>query len=317
MRDCRRYAQLLPASLGAAALLWLHARPPSTREPAEPCDLQCRIVRDTARFRPAAHFMEANSAGPWIANAYFDAWVARPPASRLLYLPIMWDDILHLDGHFLPTVGKYVATLPRTRSYYTVLQADRGFRHPGMARLRIPRDLDLLLFSAGEPTHAWQRAIPIPLLSPQTAARAGLPKHHAFTFVGFLSTDPLGLRARMCGGAHGLQCFERRPDWARVTEQSVLTLAPRGYGETSYRLYEAIKLGSVPVYTSDTLWLPLQELMNWTEVAVLDTTCDPAAVAVAAAAAPAEQMAARLPQVAGMFTYNFVVNYINMRVEAA
>jgi hypothetical protein len=306
-----RRAALVLAALGASALLWLRTH----YEPG-PCDLQCRIVRDTARFRPATHFVEANCAGPWIANAYFDAWVARPPTTRLLYLPIMWDDILHLNGHLLPTVGKYMASLPRTRSYYTVLQADRGFQHPGMGRLHIPRELDLLIFSAGGPTYSWQRAIPIPLLSPQKVERVGLPKRHNFTFVGSQSTDPLGLRAQMCASVPGLQCFEHRPDWARVMEQSVLTLAPRGYGQTSYRLYEAIKLGSVPVYTSDALWLPFQELINWTAIAVLDSTGDPLKVAAAAAAAPATHMAARLPLVADMFTYEFVVDYIKNRVES-
>lgn len=38
--------------------------------------------------------------------------------------------------------------------------------------------------------------------------------------------------------------------------KSQFALAPRGYGPTSYRLYEAMRLGVVPVYVSDVHWLP-------------------------------------------------------------
>ena len=38
--------------------------------------------------------------------------------------------------------------------------------------------------------------------------------------------------------------------------KSVFTLAPRGYGVTSFRLAEAIQFGSVPIYVSDNFMIP-------------------------------------------------------------
>jgi hypothetical protein len=46
-------------------------------------------------------------------------------------------------------------------------------------------------------------------------------------------------------------------------------LAPRGYGKTSFRLYEAMQLGCVPVYIYDDPWLPYADKLDWNTFAVL------------------------------------------------
>ena len=52
-------------------------------------------------------------------------------------------------------------------------------------------------------------------------------------------------------------------------EHSRFTLCPRGYGSTSYRLYESMQLGSIPVYISDKLLLPWSDELNWDDFCVL------------------------------------------------
>ena len=52
-------------------------------------------------------------------------------------------------------------------------------------------------------------------------------------------------------------------------EQSRFSLCPRGYGATSYRLYEAIQLGSIPVYISDKFLLPWSDEINWEDFCVI------------------------------------------------
>ena len=54
-----------------------------------------------------------------------------------------------------------------------------------------------------------------------------------------------------------------------LTSQSRFTLCPRGYGATSYRLYEAMQLGSIPVYVSDKHLLPWSDELDWSEFCVL------------------------------------------------
>lgn len=47
-------------------------------------------------------------------------------------------------------------------------------------------------------------------------------------------------------------------------------LAPRGWGRTSFRLYEIFKLGTVPVYVyNDKCWLPYQDEIDWSKFAIV------------------------------------------------
>ena len=53
-----------------------------------------------------------------------------------------------------------------------------------------------------------------------------------------------------------------------VMENSLFVLAIRGYGLSSYRLYEAMSYGAIPVILSDPLVLPFSEKIKWNEVAL-------------------------------------------------
>ena len=55
----------------------------------------------------------------------------------------------------------------------------------------------------------------------------------------------------------------------QTTSESYFGLAPRGYGKTSYRLYEIMQIGAVPVYISDQFWLPWKNEIDWNEICIL------------------------------------------------
>jgi hypothetical protein len=83
----------------------------------------------------------------------------------------------------------------------------------------------------------------------------------------------------MLQGKHGvfLSASEWTPEipvnkaeiFKQVTQHSIFSLCPRGYGATSYRLYEAMQLGSIPVYLSDKHLLPWSEEIDWSEFCVV------------------------------------------------
>jgi hypothetical protein len=55
-----------------------------------------------------------------------------------------------------------------------------------------------------------------------------------------------------------------------VSSKSKFILAPRGYGRSSFRLYEAYKFGAVPVYIYDDFpLLPYKEFINWNDIAII------------------------------------------------
>ena len=55
----------------------------------------------------------------------------------------------------------------------------------------------------------------------------------------------------------------------KLTSRSMFTLCPRGYGPTSFRLYESINLQSIPVYISDEFILPFQNVLDWEKLAII------------------------------------------------
>jgi hypothetical protein len=51
--------------------------------------------------------------------------------------------------------------------------------------------------------------------------------------------------------------------FASILRRSMITLAPRGYGGSSFRFYEAIRSGSVPWLIGDVDTRPFKELIDW------------------------------------------------------
>jgi len=54
-----------------------------------------------------------------------------------------------------------------------------------------------------------------------------------------------------------------------ITQRSIFSLCPRGYGATSYRLYESMQLGAIPVYLSDRHLLPWSDEIDWSTFSVV------------------------------------------------
>jgi glycosyltransferase involved in cell wall biosynthesis len=53
-----------------------------------------------------------------------------------------------------------------------------------------------------------------------------------------------------------------------LMNNSIFTLCPRGYGPTSFRLYESIQMKSIPIYISDKFWLPYENEIKWSKFAL-------------------------------------------------
>jgi hypothetical protein len=54
-----------------------------------------------------------------------------------------------------------------------------------------------------------------------------------------------------------------------LTVNSKFSLAPRGYGRSSFRFFEIYKLGTIPIYIWDDIeWLPYKELIDYSKICV-------------------------------------------------
>lgn len=58
-------------------------------------------------------------------------------------------------------------------------------------------------------------------------------------------------------------------DFLGVMLSSKFALCPRGWGRTSFRMYEAMQMGTIPVYISDCHWLPFQKYVDWKEFSII------------------------------------------------
>lgn len=219
---------------------------------------------------------------------HFEQFVENKPGVKDMflhrsYLPVRWTHfyINRKYGQEIADLNQWLDQLPRDKDYFTICQYDDGVLYK-------PDWMDLTVYSAGG-GGGGTRNIPIPLIAepldfldqhpgyfPQMNERKYLA-----CFVGSSETHPI--RGQMLEAFDGLVkqgevmvSNKLSPlEYFRTMQNSVFTLCPRGYGKTSFRLYEAIAAGSIPVYISDEHWLP-DDIMLFPEECKLIIKATPA-----------------------------------------
>jgi glycosyltransferase involved in cell wall biosynthesis len=159
------------------------------------------------------------------------------------------------------------STLDNNQRYFTILQ-----RSTDIAAL-FPSNV--LVFGAGGEGH-----IPIPLIKevPESLRqlRTGQVRDIKANFIGQWDgfNDPDDIRKQMVSVVKDLPGYivGKQPyaEYTRTLARSDFTLCPSGFGRTSFRMYEALAMGSIPVYIyKDTPWLPYQTQIDWNRCALL------------------------------------------------
>lgn len=168
------------------------------------------------------------------------------------YLPIFWTSyyVNHNYGNDkfkLQELHNFINSLDKSKKYFTIVQYDDGI-------LNDLSGLDIKVFGMGGGHYDY----PLPLIAK--------PHPYSFTshrdifcnFMGGLThqirKDLLGVAKR----AGYLVSTSSMPigQYCLNLSRSIFTLAPRGYGVTSFRLMEAVQYGSIPVYISDSKMIP-------------------------------------------------------------
>lgn len=185
-----------------------------------------------------------------------------------IYLPIYWTSIQNHPS-FSSVRYKYEILLqqaircyPKDSVFFTCVQHDDG------PQLTLPPHTHIFGACSGQ--------IPLPLLYEDTKEQLlGVPrlefhrKDILASFVGTLGTHPLRREMyRVLNGKKGIY-FSSRETWSPVVDQddantfleitrrSRFCLAPRGYGRSSFRFFEAMRMDVIPVYVWDDIeWLP-------------------------------------------------------------
>jgi hypothetical protein len=248
----------------------------------------------------------------------------------LVYIPAFWTNI-QIHPNFQSTKDNYnillkraVSLMPPETKYFTVVQADLG------VELSLPPNT--LVFGAcyGD--------IPLPLIYEDTTNRllnTPRPKDKKYlaSFVGTYTTHPLRAKMFTFLGRKPTFKFTAKSGWTnaipadqaqtfiQTTLDSKFCLAPRGFGRSSFRFFEAMLLGTVPVYFWDDVeWLPYKDVLDYSKFAVSIREADIQKTADALKSISAEQyhrMQVEIERVRHYFTLEGMSEYIIQRCSSS
>jgi len=196
------------------------------------------------------------------------------------YIPVLWTDIYLYAPSLVNFLQEDLNNLDPKNYYFTVSQ------HDDAPFQQLPPNT--INFSAGGNI---PNGVCIPLICSQIPKIFDLSKKDIFcSFVGSITSPMEGwglishnIRMEMLEKLVNKNEYVLKPKhWSSeiektrqdlfldITSRSKFTLCPRGYGATSFRLYEAIQLKSVPVYIYyEKPYLPFTSKINWENIAIL------------------------------------------------
>lgn len=225
---------------------------------------------NTNDFRPPPPFTyPSHQKGPLIEEYFYNSY--GDIECSFNYLPIFWTNIYTIMAKYpkkKPPISlqEIIDSLDKKKKYFAIVQHDNG----------IQEDMpdNVLIFSSGGKGH-----IPIPLLC-DAHPKQNEERNIFASFVGVVNdkiNDHNGIRTKMRKTVFTPQhpdfhCIEGKNDisiFEKMMSKSIFALCPRGFGKTSFRMYEAIQMGCIPVYIYDDPCLPYQHKINWEDFSVL------------------------------------------------
>jgi hypothetical protein len=199
--------------------------------------------------------------GPWLERAFHREVEKQGIEFARNYLVGYWTDALRkgngkeLDRLFEQVTGQ--------GSCFTVVQHDRGFWREWPS--------NLLVFGSGGVGD-----VPLPLIVPGLDKRSSRKvRPYRVSWQGRITniTDRTKTRRRMLNAMKGFpgfvtKAYSQPSAYYKLLGQSDFVLAPRGYGKTSFRMYEAMAMGAVPIYVYTEPWVPYMDKLDWNLLAI-------------------------------------------------
>jgi FkbM family methyltransferase len=175
--------------------------------------------------------------------------------SGYTYIPVWWTGYYCNNDYgrnqaALKRLQNYLDSLDNKQPYFTIAQYDDGI-------LNDLRDKDVTVFNLGGGSIKGQniKIITLPLLGQEHKFNFdGIQRNVMCNFVGRIGTHPV--RKKMQDFVFGKQDYYVHfnltiDKYCETLARSFFTLAPRGYGRTSFRIWESLQYGSVPIYITE------------------------------------------------------------------
>lgn len=206
--------------------------------------------------------------GLYLEDYFIDYWKSNNFFTERQFIPISWTSYYN-NGLDRNVLQNFLNSLSRSGKYFVVSQHDDA-----------PSELlppDTLIFSAGGNV-VGNNVIPIPLICSRLKnVNINQTKDIFCSFVGSATHD---IRSKLYnmykdkyyfsqGGWTSKISDNKLEHFKNIASRSKFSLCPRGYGASSFRLYEVMQLNSIPVYVSDIHYLPWADELDWNEFCVL------------------------------------------------
>ena len=234
------------------------------------------------QFRPAtSHVYPPFKNGRYMEEYVYDYIQANKNKieSDYVYIPIFWTNLQNHPGfsnqkhNYETLLSISLKKLPEHTQFFTIIQHDDG------PQLTLPKNT--IIFGACTGT------IPLPLIYEDMTNRLlnverTNDKIMLASFIGTLTHKVrVILKQELISKADIKLITKPHNEWANnietsaaeifieITLQSKFCLAPRGYGRSSFRFFEAMLLDCVPVYVWDDIeWLPYKDVLDYSKFAI-------------------------------------------------
>jgi hypothetical protein len=261
--------------------------------------------------------------------------------TEYIYLPIFWTSyyILHDFADKSGELSNWIHSLDKSKKYFTIVQFDAGIYVQNY-------DIDIMVFTAGggglnigngdlEQDECMRKVhyhdvirtvfcgnkgtYDIPLLCLPEIPLLNLEKDIYCSFMGRMDTHTLRMDIR-----NTLQNNPKFQFWETVDydtykntlNRSIFSLAPRGFGYTSFRLYEAIAVNSIPIYVwEDKICLPFEDEINWYDFCIVIHISKIHELEEILNKVDIPKMQMRVAEIKKVFTFTYTTDYIIRKIE--
>jgi hypothetical protein len=191
-----------------------------------------------------------------------------------LYIPALWTNF-QIESWFnekkelmQESLNNFIKNNPSEKGYFTIVQYDDG------PLLKLPSNTLVYGACAGD--------IPLPLIYEDKSNKLDnyqkINYNNKKIYCSFVGSITHHIRATLFSKFKentnyyfsvnqvwsSTVCNDSASNFINITLNSKFVFAPRGYGRSSFRFFEILKLGSIPIYVWDDIeWLPYKSILDY------------------------------------------------------
>lgn len=253
--------------------------------------------------------------------------------TEYIYIPIFWTSIYTFRSHNgnFDDMYEWLEKLDKSKKYFTVVQNDCGIFVRNF-------DLNITVFSAGGggvniknndimrelEYNGLRRFVfvgntgdyDIPLMCLPLLKKQAVKERDIYcSFAGRYDTHWCRFKmVEKLGNLPEFKFFESTniiDNYNQILSRSIFTLAPRGFGYTSFRLFEAIQCESIPIYVwEDKCVLPFSDVLDWKTFSIVININEIENLPKLLKEVNIEIMQENVRKVKEKFTYEYITEYI-------